>query len=213
MPDVWIDIVEGQSAESLAYEHGHFVETVWGHPDNAELKSERIDPHILNPGDRLFVPPIRVKQVEGATDRRHRFRRRGVPSRLTIDLRAVLWEGLAGVPYRLELPERTESGTASADGRISIPLLPDEASAKLVVKWRGEEYAIELGMRSLDPITEWKGVQKRLRNLGLYRGEIDGRNSHETIWAVQMFQLRNGLPTSGVVDDATRAKLREVHGC
>jgi hypothetical protein len=213
MPDAWIDIEQGQSAESVAYEHGHFVETVWKHENNAALNRERIDPHILNPGDRLFVPAIRVKHAQATTDRRFRFRRRGVPSRLTVNLRALLGETLANVPYRLELPDRVESGTTAPDGRISVPILPDEASAKLVVTWRESEYTIELGMRALDPITEWKGVQKRLRNLGLYSGEIDGLNSHETIWAVQLFQLRNQLPTTGVMDEATRGKLAEVHGC
>lgn len=210
---VRIELKQGESAESVAYLHGHFVATVWDHPENAALKAERESPHILLPGDVLFVPQIREKRVEAATDRSHRFRRRGVPSRVTVLLRAAGGEVLANLPYRLELAGRSETGTTDGDGKVSVPVMPDVGDARLVVDPDGRNVVVPLGMRRLDPITTVSGVQGRLRNLGLYAGEVDGLYGQLTIRAVQLFQLLHALPTHGSVDEATRARLEAAHGC
>ncbi|WP_437577461.1 peptidoglycan-binding domain-containing protein [Sorangium sp. So ce887] len=210
---MWIEVKQGESAESIAYQHGHFVDTVWNHPENRSLARLRKTPHTLFPGDRLFVPAITPREVEAVTERRHVFRRRGVPSRLIMYLHADGDEVLANRPYRLELGGLTETGTTDANGMVSLPVMPDQGDGRLTVDRDGTAWVVKVGMRRLDPISEMSGVQGRLRNLGLYGGEVDGLNNQLTIHAVQMFQLRHGLTTTGRVDDGTRAKLEEVHGC
>ena len=213
MTGVLVIVGQGQSAESLAFEHGHFVDTVWLHADNADLREARQNPHILFPGDQLFIPPIEAKTEQAATGSRHRFKRRGVPSSLSFQLRDAYGTAIANVPYRLELPDQTLTGITDEDGTVTTPLMPDVQSARLSFQWRDEPWEIQLGMRQLDPIDRMEGVQKRLQNLGFYTGDIDGIFSQQTIWAVQRFQLAAGIETSGSLDDTTKSKLLEVHGC
>lgn len=72
----------GDCVSSIAYENGFFWETIWNHPKNANLKSERKDPNILKEGDVVFVPDLTVKQLDRATDKRHTFVRKGAPAKL-----------------------------------------------------------------------------------------------------------------------------------
>jgi N-acetylmuramoyl-L-alanine amidase len=209
---IWIEVQQGESAESIAFRHGHIVETVWKHSENAALRELRGDPHILQPGDRLFVPPLQPGSVRCRTGATHRFRRHGVPSRITMVL-SVGGNPLADLPYRLELPGETRTGRTGPDGRISVPVAPNVGSGTLVVDPEGINLSIPLGMRHLDPITEVSGLQGRLKNLGFYSGEVDGHFGPLTLLALQRFQFAHGLDTTGLFDDALRNRLLEIHGC
>jgi peptidoglycan hydrolase-like protein with peptidoglycan-binding domain len=50
-------------------------------------------------------------------------------------------------------------------------------------------------------------VQQRLRRLGFDPGPIDGVVGRRTTRAVSAFQAHHGLEATGVIDDATRARL------
>ena len=52
-----------------------------------------------------------------------------------------------------------------------------------------------------------KAVQRRLKNLGYYNGEIDGDYGDATVAAVRAFQKANGLAVDGKVGSKTLAKL------
>jgi peptidoglycan hydrolase-like protein with peptidoglycan-binding domain len=54
-------------------------------------------------------------------------------------------------------------------------------------------------------------VQQRLNNLGLFCGNEDGNPDDQTTAAIKTFQQKSGLPATGQVDGATRAKLAELH--
>jgi peptidoglycan hydrolase-like protein with peptidoglycan-binding domain len=60
-------------------------------------------------------------------------------------------------------------------------------------------------------------LQILLKNLGFYKGSINGVNDLSTLLAVRKFQLTHGLITpqtpkniAGYVGPATRAKLNEI---
>lgn len=91
-------VCQGDCLSSIADEHGLFWESIWQHPNNTELVSERKDPNVLEPGDKLFLPDKTRKQVSGATEQRHRFVKKGTP----VVLRLRIMEE--------PLPEGTEEG-------------------------------------------------------------------------------------------------------
>lgn len=107
----------GDCLHSIAYQYGFFWETLWNHPDNAELKRERRDPGVLLPGDRITVPPLTARLEPCQTEAKHVFRRRGVPARLRIRILAdepAADEELDAVPESAgSSQEGGESGGAS----------------------------------------------------------------------------------------------------
>jgi N-acetylmuramoyl-L-alanine amidase len=84
MPDH--TVTQGECISSIAERYGLFWETVWNHPNNAELRQQRENPNVLRPGDVVFVPERREKLESGATDTRHRFLKKGVPAKLRLRL-------------------------------------------------------------------------------------------------------------------------------
>jgi len=78
---------QGECISSIAGKYGHFPETIWNDPANAQLKSKREDePNILYAGDVVVIPDKRLKEESGATDERHRFVKKGVPVQFRLRL-------------------------------------------------------------------------------------------------------------------------------
>jgi hypothetical protein len=199
----------GDCMESIAAEHGFFWQMLWDHPDNAALKQARNDPNVLLPGDRVTIPEKRPQDQPGATEQRHRFRRKGVPGRLQL----TLMNGdrpRANEAYTLEVDGLLQSGTTDGDGRLDVPIPPNARLARLTIGPEHDEYVLKLGQ--IDPIEEVQGVQGRLKNLGFYSGTVDGILNDATSAAIAAFQGRNDLEATGRMDQATRDKLNQVYG-
>lgn len=205
------EVRPGDCASSIAYRHGLTWKKVWNHPANAQLKGLRGNPNILCPGDRLYIPERELKHHPSATDRRHRFVRKGVPETLSLTLRR---EGkpLAGEPYTLHVGAVKHSGTTDSQGRVQVPIVPDAESAMLIVGRGDAAQAYELRLGHVDPVSEISGVQARLRNLGYDCGALDGRRSETLAQAVRAFQEAAGLQATGQIDEATRRALVREHG-
>ena len=89
--------------------------------------------------------------------------------------------------------------------------MPGEAkSARLLLANGSEAYDVAIG--GLDPIESVSGVQHRLSNLGYDCGGESGEAGDATRAAVLAFQRAQKLKETGVIDDATRARLRDRHG-
>jgi N-acetylmuramoyl-L-alanine amidase len=200
-------IQAGDSTESVAYDYGLFWETVWNFAGNADLKALREDPNILEEGDVLVVPDKRPKDEAGATNQRHRFRRKGVPSVLRVRL---LDQGKArvGLGYTLEFGDKKITGQTDGDGWVRCYLMPDVAKGSLTLA-TGEVYLFDIG--TVRPSKSLRGVQNRLRNLGDYSGPIDGQMNDDLREALERFQLRCKLEVTGEADAATEAALRDKH--
>jgi hypothetical protein len=206
------EVQPGQSVDSIAYDHGLFWQTIWNDPNNQQLRQARKNPNILLPGDRVFIPQKREKQEPGATEKRHRFKRKGVPAGLNVVMKDSQGKPRAGLAYTLVIEGVMTSGKTDAAGRIQCPIPPNATSGRLVLGDQGQEtYTLKLG--DIDPIEALSGVQQRLSNLGFYRGSADGRMTPATEQAVKDFQAKSGLPVTGSLDQATRDKLRTDYGC
>jgi len=204
-------VKQGDCIESIAFRHGLFWETIWNHPNNQQLRLERKTPNVILSGDKVFVPDLRPKEEPGATEKKHRFKRKGVPSKLRIVLKEAN-KPRASVSYILEIDGQFFSGQTNAQGILSHPIPPHAKRGKLIVISGNdkEEYQLQLGY--LDPISEVSGVQARLKNLGFECGEVNGVLNSETKAAIRVFQSKYGLKETGEIDEPTRQKLMQEHG-
>jgi hypothetical protein len=199
----------GDCMESIAAAHGLFWQTLWDHPDNADLKRARGDPNVLLAGDRVTIPEKRPKEYSGATEQRHKFRRKGVPGRLQL----TLMKGdrpRANEAYTLEIGGKLLSGTTDGGGKLDVHIPPGAQVGRLTIGESRDQYVLNLG--HIDPVDSVAGVQGRLKNLGLYSGPVDGKMSAATGAAITAFQARNDLSVTGEMDQATRDKLKQAHG-
>jgi len=203
-------VKQGECISSVADKYGLFWETLWNHAQNAELKQQRKDPNILQPSDEIFIPEKEVKEEDCATEQKHRFLKKGIPTMLCLRL-LDNDEPRADESYTLEVDGELFLGTTDAEGRVKHSIAPSAKQAKLIVGENKDQYTLDLGC--MDPITETVGVQARLNNLGLNCGEVDGVIGPETKSAIRQFQRKYGLKESGEADSVTRDKLVEMHGC
>jgi hypothetical protein len=197
----------GDCISNISAQAGHFWETIWNDPANAKLKQKRSNPNCLLAGDVVTVPSLRDKTEACATDQQHRFRRKGVPTKLAMRL----LDGdtpRANEDYRFQIDGKTIEGVTDGDGKLEEVVPCRAKSATLFV---GED-EFELALGYLDPITEMSGVQGRLTNLGYDCGKINGKLDSETREALLSFQKANGLNETGEADSATVDKLEQLHG-
>lgn len=201
-------VKKGECISSIAYKYGFFSDTLWNLSENAELKQKREDPNVLCPGDEVFIPDKCEKTESGATEQRHRFRKKGVPAKFVLHLLDDD-QPRAGVDYTLEIDGHVFSGKTDAEGKLEHSIPPDAKKGKLVIDGT-EEHELELG--ELDPVTEERGLRARLENLGFIAGAQDS-SADELKEAIEAFQQKNNLNVTGQADDQTRKKLLEIHGC
>ncbi|MEP0847867.1 MAG: LysM peptidoglycan-binding domain-containing protein [Phycisphaerae bacterium] len=204
-------VKSGECVASIARDTGHFWQTIWDDVNNAEIKSVRRQPNVLLPGDRLFVPPIRRKDEPGATEMRHRFVRRGEPSHLKL---RVMDEDVprGNQPYKLVIDEKqTITGFTDPDGKLDIPIPGNARKGLLEVGEAPDLYRAVLNLGGLDPVSSWRGVQARLKNMG-YECQETGEKDEQTLDALNEFRAASGLTRADDMDDATRTEIERKHG-
>ncbi len=198
----------GDCMASIALDHGHFWETLWNEPGNEELKTVRVDPYCLLPGDRVTIPELRERQESIAAEQRHRFKRKGCPE-VAVFVFKVQDEPRANQAYELTIDGVLTTGTSDPNGRVEFFIPPDAMNGRLVFTESGDVYKLLLGR--LEPLSELIGVQKRLANLGFFHEEPDGEMSDHTDEALRAFQTKYELEVTGQPDEATRTRLGEVY--
>ena len=200
-------VVAGECILSIAEESGFQWQTIWNHPANSQLKADRGDPNVLFPGDVVFVPDKRLKELKKPTDQTHKFVKKGTPGK--VRLRLLDWKRRprTGARYSAEVDGVTVTGTSDSDGMIEFYAKANARQVNLMVTegTRTERYALQLG--HVDPVTTESGVRRRLENLGyLCQGEEALRA------ALLAFQKERQLDETGTADEATRAALQRLHG-
>lgn len=203
------EVRQGECVSSIADATGHFWEKLWNLSANRELREIRKDPNALLPGDLIEVPEIEPGEHAGATEKRHRFRRKGVPSVLKLQV-LRLGEPVADKPFTLDVDGHLIRGSTDAQGRIEESIPPGARAAKLVVDNDGEDIRYDIEIGTLDPIDTTTGIKARLRNLGFDPGPIDRADRPEYRAALAAFQERWELEKTGNPDQKTRDKLKEL---
>ena len=205
-------VQQGESLASISAKTGHFWETIWNHPPNADLKAARGNPDVLLAGDRLTIPSLRPKKATFSGGQRARFRRKGAPAYFSIQI-LIENKPVGGERFTVEIDgNRHFSGKTTSDGFAEFRLPADAGEGMLRVREGDDEIAFDLKFGHLDPITEISGVQQRLLNLGYPCGPTDGRLRNVTRRAIRHFQGHNGLEPNGRLDSTTLAQLKTAYG-
>lgn len=204
-------IQKGDCTLSIAAAHGVAWAKIWDDPANKALRNTRKSANILHEGDVLSIPLV-TKTVSVATGTLHKIVI--TMERLTLRLRLhTVW----GEP-RKELPFvfrhngiTLASGESDAEGICEGEVPAHVRRIQFVVTGRFGEEVNQIDIGHLDPVDLDSGVQHRLDNLGFSTTEGDEWDEPSTA-ALTRFQQQQKLEVSGVVDDATRSKITEVHG-
>jgi hypothetical protein len=203
-----IQIYQGQSIPSVAKDNGFFWETLWNHPENSALKEKRKNPNVLFEGDEVFVPELETKEVTKPTEAKHKFKRKGDPLKFKLQL-LMMGKPRKNEEYVLVVDGKQFRGKTDGEGKLEETLPGNATGGVLRLRGGKEEYPVRIG--HLDPIDTNSGVKQRLNNLGFPCGSEDDELDDDTRAALQKFQNQHHLEVTGEADDATKAKLGELH--
>lgn len=107
-------------------------------------------------------------------------------------------------------------GKTGADGLIEHRVPIDAERGDLTV-WpdgasEADEYRWPLRIGHLNPESDVKGKQARLKNLGFYGGKIDGALGDKSNAALAAFEEKHGPADEGREEGGCTEKLLDVHG-
>ncbi|HBY61029.1 MAG TPA: hypothetical protein DEH78_14495 [Solibacterales bacterium] len=192
MPKTHI-VQQGEHLSAIAAQEGFGdFHVLWDHPENAAVKALR-DPHVLFPGDQIFIPDREDKQERRATDQTHVFQADVPPLFLRCKLIDVDGNKMSetacdialesGKPAEAADPTDTEGIVEKRMGRvvkqgelIAHPEKPEPHDVK---------YDLRIG--SLNPETKISGQQARLNNLGYFAG-YSVKDLDQLLWAAEEFE-------------------------
>ena len=199
---------DGECLKSIAQDYGFFWATLWGLPENKALKEKRGNPDVLMEGDEVFVPDLREKKIGIALEKRHRFKRKGVPSVARFKMMSE-GEPRKDLPWTLDVGGKRLEGKTDANGVIETALPLGARSGYLTLHADPEEvYAVAFG--DLNPADEPTGARQRLRSLGYECHEGDDKMYEK---ALRAFQTASEIDVTGKLDDATKDALVKAYGC
>lgn len=204
-------IQQGESIISLSKRHGIPVDKIWDYPENRPLRERGRTPAILYPGDEVTIPEKESKEIDAATEQRHRFRCEGRTRWLRVNFRRR-GEGRANEPYLAVVDGRDFRGNLDGEGKLEIRVPGDAREAIVFLGQEGQQERYTLKIGHVDPLTETRGVQQRLKNLGFSCGDENNEVGPRTRAALRSFQEKHGLQATGEIDEATQNRLREIYG-
>jgi len=183
---------------------------IWDHPNNAALRQKRINPHVLFPGDIVYIPDKNIKTERVVTTQVHRFQVDLDPLKLRIVLKDFDNEPIPHVDCELEVEGTIYKLKSDGKGVIEKEVPATAKHGALKVPDLDLELPVKIG--HLDPHDEDPGWQARLINLGYHPGPVGDDDTEQLSYSIEEFQCDQGLKVTGKLDDATRARLKEVHG-
>ena len=202
-------VQQGEHLSGIAEQFGfQKIDTIWNHGNNAALKKLRKDPHILFPGDSLFIPDKTDKNEAAPTTRVNTFEIAITKLQLNLKMLDINGDPVANSPVKLTVEGKSvPPPTTDGGGKTNSRIQKSAKNATLAIL----DLEIPLKIGHLDPVEERSGQVARLDNLG-YEASAPGDDAFQS--AVEEFQCDSGIkPVTGNCDGATQAKLVEVHGC
>lgn len=194
-------VKQGEHLSGIAAEEGFAnFRTLLDHGNNATLKNERRrDPHLLFPGDEVFVPDREDRVEKRDADAAHRFQ---VEIRkLFLRCKLLDWqrEPIESAPCTVQVDGETQPAiatdstgileqrigrlakTAQIDAELPPPRVVGPGETR---RPRPTTFHVKIG--SLNPETKISGQQARLNNLAYLAG-YDVRDLDQLHWAAEEF--------------------------
>lgn len=191
-------------AEHFGFRDYHVI---YDHPNNQALKTARPNPHILYPGDTVYIPDKDPGDQDADTDKKHKFVVKTQKVKLILRIRRND-KPFANQSYKLKVGAQNFSGKTAADGLIQHDIPIGIPQGELTFTGP-PSYTRKLNLGFLHPITIVSGVQMRLNNLGFGCGPATGAQSYPYTSALTAFQKKQGLSNqTGTLDKETTDALR-----
>ncbi|WP_224372646.1 hypothetical protein [Hyalangium versicolor] len=189
-------VSQGECMRTIARRHGFSdAMAIWNHPNNEGLRNRRKSPHVLAPGDVVYIPDAKKKVVECATGKSHKFRVRLAKRDVHVVFVDADGQPLANSPYVLRVGNIERKGQTGADGAIHEKgFHPREERAELELTELGITRTLLIG--HLNPHHEESGWRQRLANLGYEANEsglADFARDHDFPEDTEAEALRNAL--------------------
>jgi len=208
-------VAQGEHLSGIAQQYGfNEYRTIWDHPQNSSLKEQRRNPNVLFPGDSLFIPDKQAKTEPRGAGQQHSFKVSRPTIRLRLALRDFDNQPLANTDCEIRVDGTSTALTTDADGRFEVPVAATATEATLVFKdpLVPFDLTVPIKIGHLDPVDQVSGQKARLSNLGYITRPLEEVDDTVFAHTVQEFQCDLDLPVTGECDDATQAKLKELHG-
>lgn len=206
----WHTVQQGEHLPQIAHRYGFSDhQAIFDLPENKPLKDKKRCPHILHPGDQVFIPEKEVKEEDAPTGKLSTFKVKIPKVMLRVVLHDEEGQPFASKAYKLEIDGQETEGETDGDGLVEAPIPVGAKGGKVEIE--GHVFPLRIG--HLDPLEELSGIQSRLANIGFDLGGERGTLGPGTAGALKWFQKIMGLEATGDLDDATRDKLKEKHFC
>jgi len=209
-------IKQGDYLIKLAHILSFDADEVWGSARNAELRKKRPNHNVLVPGDVLFIPDVEEPK-------KNRFSAKSSNDYVAFVPRTKVKVAMnmAGKPMKDEtyvvrgIGEDEKERTTDGQGNIKFEASVHVRDVEVHFPERKLTRTVAIG--GLDPIEEPSGLKMRLTHLGFYTAQPpaasrEPRDENRLEAAVAAFQSANALPSTGKLDDATKAAVLAAHG-
>jgi hypothetical protein len=197
----------------IAADHGFSdYKTIYDHPDNAAFKAKRPNPHVIQPGDEVFIPPVRQRTETLSTGMIHRIVIKRPAAEIRLYIKDADGDPFARKRYILRADGDSGERRGSTDdaGLVQQAVPPSATRASLEFPDDGVVFHLRLG--GLDPLGEESGLRGRLENLGFPCGPDGDTESEANLRrALARFQAQNELEATGELDTTTLSRLRDLH--
>jgi type VI secretion system secreted protein VgrG len=127
------------------------------------------------------------------------------------------FKAYAGKQYDLMVAGQRFHGTTDGQGGLTQQVPKDATMADLTLWLKDPPTGTHLRWQvriddQLPPVSDVRGAQIRLRNLGYFTGDPDGQASDGLTDAIRAFQRDQNLPNDGELGGETLGKLTTAHG-
>ena len=189
---------QGEHMSGISAEEGFAnFHTIFDRPENADVKKQR-DPHVLFPGDQIFIPDREDRKESRDTDAVHTFQTDIKPLFLRCKLLDINGTPIAKADCDVTIdsdpaPAVTTDGNGIGEerlGRLAKTAqikahLPPPKSAPTPPPDVTVTFDVHIG--SLNPETKCSGQQARLNNMGYFAG-FTVKDLEQLLWAAEEFE-------------------------